>query len=559
MFFSCAIIRFSLKKISPKRLTLTDNEDKQSGSRSEEDYKKRIAELEKANKELEDANRAKSAFLANMSHELRTPLNAILGYSELLEEVADELEIEEEIGPDINKIHSSGKHLLAIINDILDLSKIEAGKMEFFSQNCNLKTLANEVSETVQPVINKNSNKLKVVLDEDLGSISVDITRLRQVLFNLLSNACKFTENGEITFTIMRKTVNQADWINFTISDTGIGMNTDQVEKLFKSFSQVHSSNIQKYGGTGLGLAITKRICEMMGGDIFVESKPGEGSTFSAHLPALMPVQATPEKILQSIGKPQRTADESSSTPKEKIILVIDDDPMIHSQMKRAFEKEDYKIVCASDGEEGLTLARKLHPTLITLDVLMPGMDGWTVLTKLKADPNVANIPVFVISMVDEENKGFTLGASEYITKPIDRTRLHILMKKYRWDSGSALVVEDDEGTRKLLCSMLKEYGLNIQEAENGKVSLEKVEEKSPGVIFLDLMMPEMDGFEFIEELKKNPEHRPIPIVVVTSKDLTQADRMRLNGGIEKLIEKKSFIHDDLLKEIRHTLDTHTS
>jgi len=534
-------------------------ENKQSGTRSEEDYLKRIAELEKANKDLADANRAKSAFLANMSHELRTPLNAIIGYSELLEEVADELKIEEEIGPDINKIHSSGKHLLAIINDILDLSKIEAGKMEFFSQNCELESLANEVSHTLQPVIDKNSNTLKINLEKELGSISVDITRLRQVLFNLLSNACKFTEKGEITFTIARKTIRELDWVNFTISDTGIGMDTGQVEKLFKSFSQVHSDNIQKYGGTGLGLAITKRICEMMGGDIFVESKPSEGSTFSVHLPAVMPVPETATITLPSIPKPAKDSAESASESQENIILVIDDDPMIHNQMKRTFEKEGYKIVCVSDGEEGLTLARKLHPTLITLDVLMPGMDGWTVLTKLKADPEVANIPVFVISMVDEENKGYTLGASEYITKPIDRTRLHILMKKYRWDSGSALVVEDDPGTRKLLCSMLEEYGLNVQEAGNGKIALERVQDKVPGVIFLDLMMPEMDGFEFIEELKKNPEHRPIPIVVVTSKDLTQADRLRLNGGVAKLIEKKSFVHDDLLSEIRSTLATHPS
>jgi CheY-like chemotaxis protein/nitrogen-specific signal transduction histidine kinase len=534
-------------------------EDKQSGTRSEEDYLKRIAELEKANQDLADANRAKSAFLANMSHELRTPLNAIIGYSELLEEVADELKIENEIGPDINKIHSSGKHLLAIINDILDLSKIEAGKMEFFSQNCELESLANEVSHTLQPVINKNSNTLKINLEKNLGSISVDITRLRQVLFNLLSNACKFTEKGEITFIVARKTIRELDWINFTISDTGIGMDTDQVEKLFKSFSQVHSDNIQKYGGTGLGLAITKRICEMMGGDIFVESKPNEGSTFSVHLPAVMPTPEIAPITLPSIPKPSKDSAESVSEPHENIILVIDDDPMIHNQMKRAFEKEGYKIVCASDGEEGLTLARKLHPTLITLDVLMPGMDGWTVLTKLKADPEVANIPVFVISMVDEENKGYTLGASEYLTKPIDRTRLHILMKKYRWDSGSALVVEDDPGTRKLLCSMLEEYGLNVQEAGNGKIALEKIQENVPGVIFLDLMMPEMDGFEFIEELNKNPEHRPIPIVVVTSKDLTQADRLRLNGGVAKLIEKKSFVHDDLFSEIRSTLETHSS
>ncbi len=540
-----------------------DREDKQAQSsniRSEEEYQKRIAELEKANQELLDANRAKSAFLANMSHELRTPLNAIIGYSELLEEVAEDLELEEDIGPDINKIHSSGKHLLAIINDILDLSKIEAGKMEFFSQNCDLEALTKEVTHTVQPVIDKNSNKLNIKHKGDLGSIFVDVTRLRQILFNLLSNASKFTENGEVTFTIIRKTVNQADWINFTVSDTGIGMKPDQVEKLFQSFSQVHSSNIHKYGGTGLGLAITKRICEMMGGDIFVESTPGEGSTFSVHLPATMLEPKTSPELSKEIEKIQKSLDTSGeSEPEQNIILVIDDDPMIHNQMKRAFEKEGYRIVTASDGEEGLMLARKLHPTLITLDVLMPGMDGWTVLTQLKADPEVANIPVFVISMVDEENKGYTLGASEYLTKPIDRTRLHILMKKYRWDSGSALVVEDDAGTRQLLCGMLEDYGLNVQEAGNGKIALERVKEKSPGVIFLDLMMPEMDGFEFIEELKKKPEYRLIPIVVVTSKDLTHADRLRLNGGVAKLIEKNSYKQDDLFEEIRHTLEIYPS
>ncbi|HIJ49718.1 MAG TPA: response regulator [Nitrospinae bacterium] len=538
---------------------MADIEDKKSGTRSEEDYLKRIAELEKANKDLADANRAKSAFLASINHELLTPLNAIIGYSELLEEVAEELEIEEEIGPDLNKIHSSGKHLLAIINNILDLSKIEAGKMEFFSQNCDLEDLANEVSHTLQPIINKNSNTLKINLDKDLGSISIDITRLRQVLFNLLSNACKFTEKGEITFTVARKTIRELDWVNFTISDSGIGMDTSQVEKLFKSFFQVHSGNIQKYGRTGLGLAITKRICEMMGGDIFVQSKPDKGSTFPVHLPAVIPIPETANITLPSIPKAGKDSPESDSEPQESIILVIDDDPMIHNQMKRTFDKEGYKIVCASDGEEGLALARKLHPTLITLDVLMPGMDGWTVLKKLKGDPEVANIPVFIISMVDEENKGYTMGASEYLTKPIDRTRLHILMKKYHWDSSSALVAEDDPGTLKLLCSMLEEYGLNVQEARNGKVALERVQEKTPGVIFLDLMMPEMDGFKFIEELKKNPEHRPIPIVVVTAKDPIQADRLSLNGGGEKLIEKKLFVHDDLLSETRSTLATHHS
>ncbi|MZH03591.1 MAG: response regulator [Nitrospinae bacterium] len=532
-----------------------------SGEDSIEALKKRIAELEDSNKDLSAANQAKSAFLANMSHELRTPLNAIIGYSELLGEVADELSLEEEIGPDLQKIHSSGKHLLAIINDILDLSKIEAGKMELYNQNCDLEALVKEVVSTVQPIIDKNSNILDIQWENAPGSMSVDITRLRQVLFNLLSNASKFTENGEVYFIVNRKTVNDTDWVNLTIRDTGIGMGPEQLASLFESFSQVHPQNIIKYGGTGLGLAISKRICEMMGGDIFVESKPGEGSTFSVHLP--VKIAADKDSKTSNAPTEEKVFDqkdiEHTSGKKENIILVIDDDPMVQTQMKRSFEKEGYHIVTASDGEEGLELARKLHPSLITLDVLMPGMDGWTVLTELKADPELANIPVFVISMVDDENKGYSLGASEYLTKPIDRTRIHILMKKYKWDSGSALVVEDDTGTRKMLSKMLEDYGLNVAEAGNGQIALDEIQKNTPGVIFLDLMMPVMDGFEFLEELRKSPERRTIPIVVITSKELTHADRLRLNGGVEKLIEKKSLDENGFLKEVRNIMEPHPS
>jgi CheY-like chemotaxis protein/nitrogen-specific signal transduction histidine kinase len=543
---------------------LPDSEDKkqmQLNENSVEVLKTRITELENSNKELFDANQAKSAFLANMSHELRTPLNAIIGYSELLEEVADDMSLEDEIGPDLQKIHSSGKHLLAIINDILDLSKIEAGKMEFYNQSCDLEELVQEVVSTVQPIIDKNSNELEVQIKNKLGSMAVDITRLRQVLFNLLSNASKFTEKGKVSFIADRSIVNESDWITLTIKDSGIGMSPDQVARLFESFSQVHPQNIQKYGGTGLGLAISKRICEMMGGDIFVESIIGEGSTFSIRLPAKVMVKKSLKTSDSSAGVKnfirQEIKNETDSPEQENVILVIDDDPMVHHQMQRAFEKEGYRIVTATDGEEGLALARKYHPTLITLDILMPGMDGWTVLTELKADPDMANIPVFVISMVDNENKGYSLGASEYLTKPIDRTRIHILMKKYKWDSGSVLVIEDDTSTRARLCRMLEDYGLIVAEAENGQVALERVKESSPGVIFLDLMMPVMDGFEFIEELRKTPEWRTIPIVVITSKDLTHADRLRLNGGVEKLIEKKTLDQNDLFTEIRSILEEH--
>jgi len=533
----------------------------ETGENSKETLQRRIAELEKSNKALSAANQAKSTFLANMSHELRTPLNAIIGYSELLGEVADEMNVEEEIGPDLQKIHSSGKHLLAIINDILDLSKIEAGKMEFYNQNCDLEALVQEVVTTVQPIIDKNSNILDVQWENSPGFMAVDITRLRQVLFNLLSNASKFTENGKVSFIVSRKTINERDWINLTIRDTGIGMGPEQVAGLFESFSQVHHQNSIKFGGTGLGLAISKRICEIMGGDIFVESKPGEGSTFSVHLPVKILENEESKAPVSPEAEKAYTLNDQETDPskKENIILVIDDDPMVHSQMKRSFEKEGYQIVTASDGEEGMNLARKLHPSLITLDILMPGTDGWTVLTELKADPELANIPVFVISMVDDENKGYSLGASEYLTKPIDRTRIHILMKRYKWDSGSALVVEDDTGTRKMLSKMLEDYGLNVAEAGNGRIALDEVQKKPPSVIFLDLMMPVMDGFEFLEELRKKPKWRSIPIVVITSKNLTHADRLRLNGGVEKLIEKKSLEQNDFLKEVRYILEPQAS
>ena len=543
---------------------MSDSEDKKLmkfSKDSVEALKKRVKELEISNQDLLDANQAKSTFLANMSHELRTPLNAIIGYSELLEEVADDMNIENEIVPDLQKIHSSGKHLLAIINDILDLSKIEAGKMEFYNQDCDLEALVKEVVSTVQPIIDHNSNALEIQWKNKLGFMAVDITRLRQVLLNLLSNASKFTEGGQISLIVDRGIANENDWITLTIKDNGIGMSPDQLTGLFESFSQVHSQNIHKYGGTGLGLAISKRICEMMGGDIFVESKLGEGSTFSVRLPVKTMAKKSPKPSHSTAGTKtfiNQTA-ETDPIEHENIILVIDDDPMVHSQMRRSFEKEGYRIVTATNGEEGLALARKLHPTLITLDILMPGMDGWTVLSALKADPEMANIPVFVISMVDNENKGYSLGASEYLTKPIDRTRIHILMKKYKWDKGSVLVVEDDANTRKRLCQMLEEYGLTVAEAENGQVALDQVKKNSPGVIFLDLMMPVMDGFEFIEELRKTPDWRNIPIVVITSKDLTHADRLRLNGGVEKLIEKKSLDQYDLFTEIRTILADHSS
>ena len=506
-----------------------------------------FSEIEDKGQQLEIASQHKSQFVANMSHELRTPLNAIIGYSEMLEEEAQDLG-QEGFLPDLKHIQVAGKHLLGLINEILDLSKIEAGKMELFLEDFDVPALVRDIVATVQPLVEKNANTLDVDCADDLGEMHADLTKVRQALFNLLSNACKFTKQGTITLNVSRESVDGGRWLRFRVTDTGIGMTAEQMDKLFQAFSQADVSTTRQFGGTGLGLAISRKFCQMMGGDITVESAFGEGSSFTIHLPS----EVADRKVLQApsaeeIPPPAAPVSEDAPT-----VLVIDDDPAVRDLMQRMLGKEGLRVVAAANGKEGLRLAKELHPDTITLDVLMPGMDGWAVLAALKGDPALADIPVVMITIVDEKHVGYTLGVTDYLTKPIDWKRLTEILRRYRQAGATCrvLIAEDDTHTRKMVRTRLEKEGCLVTEAENGRVALERMAESAPDVILLDLMMPEMDGFQFLDQLRGHEDWRTIPIIVMTAKDLTAEDRQRLDGYVETVLEKGTYSPEALLREV---------
>ena len=508
-----------------------------------------LEDLEEAKQEALEATKAKSVFLANMSHELRTPMNAILGYSEMLMEDAED-QGQEDFIPDLQKIHAAGKHLLGLINEILDLSKIEAGKMDLFLESFDVARMVNEVASTLRPLVDKNANTLQVHLAPDLGVMHADLTKVRQSLFNLLSNASKFTQNGTITLEAAPLLKDGIRWIAFSVADTGIGMTPEQIDKLFQPFVQADASTSRKYGGTGLGMTITQLFTRMMGGEIRVASEPGAGTTFTVLLPAEVKTQT-----LATVPQPEATEAKFTGL---HTVLVIEDDPGARDLLTRFLTKEGYQVKTAAGGEAGLRLARELHPDIITLDVMMPGLDGWAVLSALKADPGLADIPVVMLTIVDNKNLGYALGAADYLTKPIQRDRLLAILEKYCPPSEPAtvLVVEDDAATREIIRHLLEKSGVQVAEAENGRVALERLAAGQPGLILLDLMMPEMDGFQFVDHVRQHEAWSVIPIVVVTAKDLTAEDRRRLNGYVTEIIQKDARGQEELLAEVSKMVKT---
>lgn len=531
------------------------------------DRKQAESALQSALEAAESANRAKSTFLANMSHELRTPLNAIIGYSEMLQEEAEELG-DEAFVPDLEKICSAGKHLLSMIDDILDISKIEAGRMDLYLETFDIHTLIESAVATARPLVEKNGNTLEVYCPDNLDTMHADMTKVRQVLLNLLSNAAKFTQNGRIVIGVERikneqlKMKNQeessqilisnSEFLSFRVADTGIGMTQEQLERVFQPFTQADASTTREYGGTGLGLAISQRFCQMMGGSIEVSSTLGAGTTFTVLLPKAIQQPEIPNKVHDSTSPPD--------APAVGTVLVVDDDPISRDLIQRTLSRQGLHVEVAGSGDQALRLAKQLRPDAITLDVIMPGMDGWAVLSALKADPELAEIPVILLSFVGNKSLGFALGASDYLTKPVDGKRLAALLNKYRRDQDGVasnnvtcqiLIVEDDVATREILRCVLETQGWAVTEADSGRAALDRLKVARPHLILLDLMLPEMDGFELIGELRKSHSGDPIPIVVITGKNLTPAESQQLNGYVERVLQKGVYSCDTLLRDVR--------
>lgn len=511
-----------------------------SALRNASDYR----EIQESRAAADAANKAKSQFLANMSHELRTPMNAVIGYSEMLEEEAEDQGLDDLI-PDLQKIRSAGQHLLQLINDVLDLSKIEAEKIELYPELFQADSLLIDMEATAKPLFDKNSNRFEHELINDIGEVLFDQTKLRQVVLNLLSNAAKFTSDGLVRLTAERYTQGDEDWLTIKVIDSGIGMTPEQLDRVFDPFLQADASTTREYGGTGLGLSISQKFCELMGGSLTAESEMNVGSTFIIRIPTGTKGETSANQLPY----------ESAVTDAENeaaCVLVIDDDETVQDLMQRLLSREGYRVVSATSGGLGIQIAREIKPDVITLDVLMPGQDGWSVLSQLKSDPELVDIPVVMQSILDEPNKAFMLGASDYLTKPLDRSRIiDVVRRLQNQNNRRALVVEDNTHAQALMAEWLKGDGWQVHTADNGLDGLQAFLKHEPGLIILDLMMPKMDGFEFLDQVRSQPKAVDTSVIVVTAKDLTSEDLERLNGGVQRIIQKGDHKIESILSEIK--------
>ena len=506
----------------------------------------RTSEMENARDEARDASDQKTKFFANMSHELRTPLNAILGYGEMLYEDCEDMGYEDLL-PDLKKITSSGTHLLSLINNILDLSKIEAGKMELFVTSFEIENMVQTIKDVSEPLAAKNENDFVINLDGAMGSMSQDETKLRQCITNFLSNGFKFTKNGTVTLDVKSRTDGDIEFVDFAVVDTGAGMSPEGVAKVFEEYTQAERSTSANYGGTGLGLPISKKFAEMMGGDVVVTSEEGVGSTFTMSVPREYPEYTEDEVDANVINLDDQ----------DNLVVLVDDDVAMHDLIKRTISKLNLTLLGATNSEKGMELIREIKPKLILLDVLMPGRDGWSLLKECKTDQELKNIPVIMISQLNQSNLASSLGANDYLTKPIDRTHFINTVKRVlgnETQDHKVLVIDDDKDVRELLSRILKDAGFRPIDARDGKEGLERTKDE-PSLIILDLEMPRMDGFEFLENYIKNvPEEKRSPILVFSGKDLTEVQEDLLKERVVGLVKKDDVSMENLSKMIQGIL-----
>jgi signal transduction histidine kinase/DNA-binding response OmpR family regulator len=510
--------------------------------------RERTQELEAANLKLELASRHKSEFLANMSHELRTPMNAIIGFTRLvMRRAKDILPIREH--ENLGKILISAEHLLALINDILDLSKIEAGRMEVHATSFDLDPLLDVCLRTVEPLVKGERLRLVKEMEPGLPPLFTDQDRLKQILVNLLSNAVKFTEEGTITVTARGRDGQVA----VAVADTGIGIPEDKLELIFEEFRQVDSSTTRRYSGTGLGLSISRRLARLLGGDITVQSTVGEGSTFTVTLP--LRYEAVQPAMLAAAAPSHKEPAVQPET--DRVVVAIDDDPDVIYLLRENLAEAGYRVVGAASGEEGLQQARALKPLAITLDILMPQKDGWQILHELKADAATRDIPVIVLSIIDNKDLGYRLGAFDYLLKPFDREAILAALAHISPQQGRLLVVDDDPRLVDLVRQLLEGEPYEVAAATDGQEALAAIAQKRPDIVLLDLLMPEMDGFAVIEHLQQDPQSREVPVIVLTAKTLTAAEQAMLEQSVRTVIQKRGLDRDTLIQELRGLLQAY--